>query len=151
MVPTNHSAIVQWCRKELCTIFGPLGGLHCWQEFLSSFHFMIEYTSGPEDHVGDTLSRWAYQAGTAQDTNFNVTDRDLVGWQEDEGTERNYIHNELKKTYQEAFTAIRAVNWGDATTVQANLRQIRQAKKEKRKMSLINALIVLMKSSTFWC
>ena len=41
--------------------------------------------------------------------------------------ERDYIRNELKKTYPEAFTAINAVNKWDGTEVEANFHQIRLA------------------------
>ena len=62
-VQTDHSAIVKWYKEDLCTISGPLGRRGRWHEFLSRFNLMIEYTPGPEHHVGDALSRWAYREG----------------------------------------------------------------------------------------
>ena len=79
MVQTDHSAIVKWHKEDLCTISGLLGRGRRWHELLSRFSLMIEYTPGPENHVGDALSRWADPAGTAQDTNFHGSDQDLVG------------------------------------------------------------------------
>ena len=96
---TDHKAIVKWYKEDLFTISGPLGGRGRWHEFLSRFNLMIEYTPGPENQVGNALSRWAYPAGTAQDTNFHGSDQDLVGWENDEKKERDYIRNELKKTF----------------------------------------------------
>ena len=110
-VQTDHSAIVKWYKEDLCTILGPLGRQDLWHEFLSRFNLMIEYTPGPENHVGDALSRWAYRAGTAQDTNCHGSDQDLVGWEEDQKKERDRIRDELKNTYPEAFTAINARQW----------------------------------------
>ena len=69
-VKPDHSAIVKWYKEDFCTISGPLGRLGRWHEFLSRFNLLIECTPRPENHLGDALSRWAYPAGTAQDTNF---------------------------------------------------------------------------------
>ena len=126
---TDHSAIVKWYKEDLCTLSGQLGRRRRRHEFLSRFNLMIEYTPGPENHAGDALSRWAYPAGRAQDTNFDGSDQDLVRWEEAGKRERDYIRNELKKTYPEAFTAIHAVNRWGATTVEADLHQIRLAQK----------------------
>ena len=87
-VKTDHSAIVKWYKEDLCTLSGPLGRRGRWHEFLSRFNLLIEYTPGPENHVEDALSRWAYPAGTAQDTNFHGGDADLAGWQKEERKKR---------------------------------------------------------------
>ena len=83
-VQTDHSAIVEWYKEDLCTIPGSLGRQGRLHEFLGRFNLMIEYTPGPENHVGDAISRSASPAGTAQHTNFHGNDQDLVGWEEDE-------------------------------------------------------------------
>ena len=95
---TDHSAIEKWYKEDLCTVSGPSGRWGRWHDFVSRFHLLIEYTPVPDSHVGDALSRWAYPAGTAPDTNFHGTDQDLVGWEEDEEKNWDYIRNELKKT-----------------------------------------------------
>ena len=109
--------------------FGPVRGTGLWHELRSGFNLMIEYIPGPENHVGDALCRWAYPAGTVQDTNFHGSDQDLMGWEEDEKKERDNIRNELTNTYPEAVTAINASNGWDATTVEAHLHQMREAQK----------------------
>ena len=128
-VQTDHSSIVKWYKEDLCTVPGLVGRRGRWHEFLSTFNLMIEYRSGPENHVGNTLSRWAYPAGTAQNTSFHGSDQDLVECEEDKTRERDYIRNELRNTYPEAFTAINAIRGGNATMVEADLGQIRQAQK----------------------
>ena len=109
-VKTDHSAIVEWYREDLCTISGPLGRRGRGHEFLSRFNLLIEYTPGPDNHVRDALSRWAYRAGTAQDTNFDRGDADLAGWQEEERKERKYIRQKLQDQYPQAYAAVHAVN-----------------------------------------
>ena len=118
---TNHSAMVKRYKGNLCTTLGPYGRQGRWHEVPSRFNLMIEYTDGPEDHVGDGLSRWAYLARTAQDTSFHRSDKDLIACEENENMEWHYICNELKKSYSEAFTAINGVNGWGATTLEANV------------------------------
>ena len=83
-IQTDHSAIVKWYKEDLCTGSGPLGRRGRRHEFLSSFNLIITYRPVEENQVADALSRFAYPAGEAQDTNFPVGDYDLAGWEEAE-------------------------------------------------------------------
>ena len=80
VVKTDHNSIVQLYKEDLCTISGPLGGRGRWRKFLTRFNIIIEYDPGVNNEEPDTLSRWAYPAGAAQDTNFHGLDRDLARW-----------------------------------------------------------------------
>ena len=98
---TNHSSIVKWYKEDLCTISGPLGRRGRWHEFLGRFNLTIEYRLGEDSDGADTLSRWAYSAGEAQDTNVHGSDADLEGWRHDEGDEWHRIS--CKVTSQKPF------------------------------------------------
>ena len=78
-VHIDHSSILQWYKEDLCTISGPLGRRGRWHEFLSRFNLTIFYKQGEQNEAADALSRWAYPAGLAQDTNFHGSDADLEG------------------------------------------------------------------------
>ena len=107
-VQTDHSAIVKWYKEELTTISGPLGRRGRWHEFLSRFNLFIQYRPGKDNEAADALSRWAYPAGEAQDTNFHGSDCDLEGWQAAERAERDRIRQLLHKQYPESFEPLRS-------------------------------------------
>ena len=71
MVKTDHSSIVQWYNEDFCTISRPLGRRGWWHEFLSRFNIVIEYNPRVNNEDAETLSRWAYPAGAAQDNNYH--------------------------------------------------------------------------------
>ena len=103
-IQTDHSAIVKWYKEDLCTISGPLGRRGRWHEFLSRFNLIITYRPGQENQVADALSRFAYPAGEAQDTNFHGGDDDLAGWEEAEKQEWQSVRDYLKTAEPEAFS-----------------------------------------------
>ena len=103
---------MQWYQEDFCTISGPLGRWGRWHEILSGFNIIIEYNSGVNNEEVHTLSRWAYPAGAAHDTNFHGSDRDLVGWtarQQKECAERQQL---LQRRYPEAFGAFNGMRHG---------------------------------------
>ena len=102
-IQTDHLAIVKWYEEDLCTISGPLGRRERWHEFLSRLNLIITYRPGEENQVADALSRFAYPAGDAQDTNFHGGDDDLAGWEEVEKQEWQSVRNYLKTAEPEAF------------------------------------------------
>ena len=105
-VQTDHSAIVKWYKEGLCTISGPVGRRGRWHEFLSRFNLFIEYRPGEDNEGADALSRWAYPAGEAQDTNFHGGDADLLGWTEAERAERDSVRSALQDKYPDDFAAV---------------------------------------------
>ena len=109
VVKTDHSSIVQWYKEDLCTISGPLGRRGRLHEFLGRFNIMIEYNSVVNNEEADTLSRWAYPAWAAQDTNFYGSDRDLAGWTAQEQKECAKRQHLLRRKYLEAFGALNGV------------------------------------------
>ena len=78
VVRIDQKNIVQWYKEDLCTISGLLGRRGRWHEFLSRFNLLIEYIPGDDNADGDTLSRWAYPVGAAQETNFHGSDEDAL-------------------------------------------------------------------------
>ena len=63
---------------------------------MSRFNLTIEYRPGEDNDGADALSRWAYAAGEAQDTNFHGSDAHLEGWRDNESDEWHRIRSELK-------------------------------------------------------
>ena len=62
---------------------------------------------GREDNKGaDALSRWAYPAGEAQDTNSYGGDEDLLGWTEAVRGERDRVRSALQDKYPDDFAAV---------------------------------------------
>ena len=103
-IQTDHSGIVKWYKEDLCTISGPLGRRGRWHELLSRFNLIITYRPGEENQVADALSRFAYPAGEAQDSNFHGGDDDLNGWEEAENQEWQSVRDCLKTAEPEAFS-----------------------------------------------
>ena len=119
-IQTDHSAIVKWYKEDLCTISGPLGRRGRWHEFLSRFNLIITYRQGGENQVADALSRFAYPAGEAQDTNFHGGDDDLAGWEEAEKQEWQSVRDYLKGAEPEAFSHEQSMlNQPEVATVDA--------------------------------
>ena len=50
--------------------------------FLSRYNIVVVYKLGKVNDVADWMSRWAYPAGLADDTNFHCSDADLNGYEE---------------------------------------------------------------------
>ena len=48
-------------------------------KFLSRYHIEVVYKPGKDNTVADGLSRWAYPAGLADDTDFHGSDADQKG------------------------------------------------------------------------
>ena len=107
MVRSDHKAIVQWYKEDLCTISSPLGRRGTWHEVLSRFNLLIEYIPGDDNADSDTLSRLAYPAGAAQDTNFHGSDEDALGWTEGERQEKTEQDKVLRQQYPDAFGSCR--------------------------------------------
>jgi hypothetical protein len=78
-VYTDHKSLESWYKEDLCTLSGPLGRRGRWHEFLSRYHIEVVYKPGKDNTVADGLSRWAYPAGLADDTNFHGSDADQKG------------------------------------------------------------------------
>ena len=72
-------------------------------EFLSGCNLLIEYIPGDDNADGDTLSRWAYPGGAAQDTNFHGSDDDALGWTEVARQEKLEHEKVLRHKYRDAF------------------------------------------------
>ena len=90
-------------KEDLCTISGPVGRRRRWHEFLSRFNLIIEYLPGDENDDGDTLLRWAYPAGAAQDRNFHGGHEDHMGSTEVERKEKVAQEQILRERYPDAF------------------------------------------------
>ena len=67
---------------------GPLGRRGSWHKFLSRYNIVVVYKLGVENDAADGLSRWAYQAGLANGTNFQGSDANLEGITQWEASER---------------------------------------------------------------
>ena len=106
---TDHSSIVKWYKEDLCTISGPLGRRGRWHEFLSRFNLTTEYRPGDENDGADALSRWAYPAGVAQDTNFHGSTADMEGWGQAERADWERVRAQLKADHPEAFQKEHAI------------------------------------------
>ena len=103
VVRSDHESIVQWYKEYLCTISGRLRPRSRWHEFLRLYTPLIEYIPGDHNADGDTLSRSAYPAGVAQDTNFIGPDEDASGWTQLERQEKAEQGNVLRPKYPYAF------------------------------------------------
>ena len=67
---------------------GPLGRRGRWHEFLSRYNIVVVYKPGKDNDIADGMSRSAYPAGLADDTNFHYSDADLKGYEEWEAQEK---------------------------------------------------------------
>ena len=74
---------------------------------LSRFNLPIHYYPGDKNVLADRMSRWAYPAGVAQDTNFHGSDADLLGWNEAEQQECREQQRVLQQKYPHAFGPIK--------------------------------------------
>ena len=84
----DQKSLESWYKEELCTIAGPLGRRSWWHEFLSRYNIVDVYKPEVEKDAADGMSRWAYPAGLADDTNFHGWDADLEGETQWVGSER---------------------------------------------------------------
>ena len=73
---TDHKSLESWYKEDLCTLSGPLGRRGRWHEFLGRYHIEVVHKPSKDNTVGGGLSRWAYPAGLADDTNFHGSDAD---------------------------------------------------------------------------
>ena len=76
---TNRKSLESWYKEDLGTLSGRLGRRGRWHEFLSRYHIEVVYKTGKDNTVADGLTRWAYPAGLADDTNFHGSDADQKG------------------------------------------------------------------------
>ena len=130
---TDHKSLESWYKEDLCTLPGPLGRRARWHEFLSRYHMEVVYEPGKDNTVADGLSRWAYPAGLADDTNFCSSDADQKGVMKQERElkerEENVLAQRARDTQVQldsgllnAITAVGAVltlQWLGYATVQA--------------------------------
>ena len=98
-VYTDHESLESWYKEDLCTLSGPLGRRGRWHEFLSRYHIEVVYQPGKDNTDTHGLSRWAYPARLADDTNFHGSDANQNGVMKQE--------RELKER-EESFLAQRA-------------------------------------------
>ena len=103
-IQTDHSAIMKWYKEDLCTISRPLRRRGRWHELLSRLNLIITYRPGERNQVADALSRFAYPAGEAQDTNFHGGDDELARWEEAQKQEWQSVRDYLKTAEPEAFS-----------------------------------------------
>ena len=82
IVCTNHKSLESRYKEDLCTMAGPPGHRSRWHEFLSRHNVVVVYKPGKDNDVADRMSRWAYPAGLANDTNFQGSDADLKGYED---------------------------------------------------------------------
>ena len=132
-VYTDHKSLESWYKEDLCTLSGPLGRRDRWHEFLSRYHIEVVYKPSKDNTVTDGLSRWAYPAGLADDTNFHGSDGDQKGVMKQERElkerEEKYLAQRARDTQVQsdtgllnAITAVGAVltlQWLGYATVQA--------------------------------
>ena len=71
------------------------------------FNLLIHYYPGDKNVLADTMSRWAYPAGVAQDTDFHGSDADLHGWNEAEQQECRERQRVLQQKDPHAFGPIK--------------------------------------------
>ena len=76
---TDHKSLESWYKEELCTMAGPFGRRGRWQKFVSRYNIVVVYKPGVENDAADGMSRWAYRAVSADDTNFHGSDANLEG------------------------------------------------------------------------
>ena len=85
---TDHKSLESWYKEELCTMACPWGRRGRWHQFPSRYNIVVVYKPGVEYDAADRMSRWAYPAGSADDTNFQGFDADLEGVTQREASER---------------------------------------------------------------
>ena len=85
---TDHKSLESWYKEELCTMLGPLGRHGRWHDFLSRYNIVVVYKPGVQNDAADRMSRWAYPAGLADDTNCHGSDACLEGVSQWEASER---------------------------------------------------------------
>ena len=78
-VYTDHKSLESWYKEDLFTPLGPLGRRGRLHEFLRWYHIEVVWEPGKDNSVADRLSRWAYRAELADDTNFYGSDVDQKG------------------------------------------------------------------------
>ena len=79
---TDHKSLESWYKEDSCTMAGPLGRRGRWHEFLSRYNIVVVYKPGKDNDVADGMSRWAYLAGLADDTNLHGSDADLKEYED---------------------------------------------------------------------
>ena len=84
---TDHKSLESWYKVDLFTMAAPLGRRGRWYEFLSRFNIVVVYDPGKDNDIADGMSRWAYPAGLADDTNFHGSD-ELKGYEDWEAPEK---------------------------------------------------------------
>ena len=100
-VYTDQKSLESWYKEDLCTLSGPLRRRGRWHESLSRYHMEVVYKLGKDNTIAEGLSRRAYLAAVADDSNFHGSDADQKGVIKQE--------RELKET-EEKLLAQRARN-----------------------------------------
>ena len=85
---TDHKSLESWYKEELCTMAGPFGRRGPRHKLVSRYNIVVVYKPGVENDAADGMSRWAYPAVLAHDTNFHGSDADLEGVTQWEASER---------------------------------------------------------------
>ena len=97
-VLTAHKSLESWYKEELCTMAGPSGRRGRWHQFLSRYNIVVVYKQGMENDAAEGMSRCAYQARLADDTNFHSSDADLEGETEWEASDAKESNSSSQKT-----------------------------------------------------
>ena len=145
-VLTDHRSLEYQATENIDTVSGPAGQRARWHEFLSLFDLHVSFLPGKHNTVADALRLWTYPASEGlQSTNNHGTVQDrhvVIEWDQEEG---KLIRSECMQcsVKQHALPCHDIKAFSDL----AHAHEIIT----KRKISLINALIVLMKSCRFWC
>ena len=108
-VITDHKCLESWYKEEHCTMAGPFGHRGWLHKLLSRYNIVAVYKPGVENDAADRMSRWAYPAGLADDTNFHRSTADLEGvtqWEASECKEEQQVHT--ANQYPRKFLELRA-------------------------------------------
>ena len=102
---SEHKSLESWYNEDLCTMFGPPGRRGRWHEFLLRYNSVVVYKPGKDIVAADALSRRAYTAGVAADTNFHGSDADLKEVLEWEAAEKAKDDAILQTAHSNSVTA----------------------------------------------
>ena len=62
LILSDHKSLEEWAHEVLDKPTGPSGRQARWHLLLSHFKVDVGYVPGPENHIPDIMSRWAYPA-----------------------------------------------------------------------------------------
>ena len=78
---SDDKFLESWYIEDLCTVSQPLRRRGRWFECISRYNIIVVYKPGPDNHLADGVSRWAYPAGLAEDSTLHGSEWDLDGVQ----------------------------------------------------------------------